>query len=261
MTSRESIATNKSKLNKHRLTNTSILEMGVPATETLKTAASSLPPVYKINCLFALTLYILISECVLNFVVFAYTGLALKWDLTFGDEAPHHHPHIPEESYIQRPNNLLSIIMVATIFNFVESIVLLSIYCRNKGRGMKPPRFSLVYRTIRIIAVFFSWLCIILSGMALAACWALQQELYPPDLRYIGCQVPSGCTLVVQCSPGVPPFTLPPPPPPPVTPVLPSGELYLLYAFCGVLSLLKFFSYSLGIPILILQWPLYNMYN
>ena len=255
MASRAALAQTTNTLPSVRHSHHQVLHIGKPIAKGSEQLAMRLPPMY-MNCMFMSTLNVLLSELVLNFGTLAFTGLALKWDLTFGDEAPHHHPHIPEESYIQRPNNLLSIVMVSNCFSFAEAIILLSIYCRNKGRGDDPHCNECCYKTIRLVAVFFSWLCIILSGMSLAACWALQMEMLPPDLRFIGCDLPSSC--VINCPGGVPP--LPPPPPPPVSPVLPSGELYLLYALCGALSLLKFFSYALGIPQKILQWHYNDVY-
>ena len=201
-----------------------------------------------------LTLLILSSECAINFGTFAFVGLALKWDLTYGDEAPHQHPHVPEESYIQRPNNLLSIVMISTILNFAEGVVLLSFYCHDRSQRRKHRPVTVRCRCVRFCLLFFSWLCIILSGMSLAACWALQMELYPPDLRFLGCPDTSGCTVVCGTSGASSPPPRMPPPPPPVSPILPPGELYLLYALCGLLSLLKFFNYLLGAPPRLLRW-------
>jgi hypothetical protein len=110
-----------------------------------------------------LCLFVVVGDCLLNFATLAFVGLALKWDLTFGDEAPHRHPHVPEENYIQRPNNLLSIIMISTSLNFAESIVLLVFYCCNMRR---PPSFNPCYRSLRVAALFYSWLCIVLVGMS-----------------------------------------------------------------------------------------------
>jgi hypothetical protein len=200
-----------------------------------------------------LCLFVVVGDCLLNFATLAFVGLALKWDLTFGDEAPHRHPHVPEENYIQRPNNLLSIIMISTSLNFAESIVLLVFYCCNMRR---PPSFNPCYRSLRVAALFYSWLCIVLVGMSLAACWALQMNLYPPDLRFIGCQHPSECELVCM-----PPVQLSPPPPPPVSPVLPSGEVYLLYALCVCIALFKFASYGIGIPFSVIRWKFTSVYE
>lgn len=153
------------------------------------------------------------------------------------------HPHIPEESYIQRPNNIISILMISTSLNFLESFLLLGFYVRNKWRGEDPPRFRRCYVATRAILFFYSWLCIILSGMSLTACWAIQLGLYPPDLRCI----PTLLNMTNQ-----PPAA--PPPPPPVSPILPRHEVYLLYALCGLLSLLKFFNYANAIPYVIYKW-------
>lgn len=203
---------------------------------------------------------LVLTESVLNFATFAFTGLALKWDLTFGDEAPHRHPHVPEENYIQRPNNLLSIIMVSTSFNFAEAIVLLVFYCVNANRRRKalgtPAPHGGCYRALRGVALFYSGLCILLSGANLATCLALQLNLHPPDLRFIGCEHPSTCTLV--CSS---PQQFAPPPPPPVSPVLPTGEVYLLYVLCAILALLKLSSYALGIPFSALEWKFKTPYH
>ena len=198
-------------------------------------------------------LFVVLGDCFLNFATLAFVGLALKWDLTFGDEAPHRHPHVPEENYIQRPNNLLSIIMISTSLNFAESIVILAFYCCNARR---PPSERRCYRSLRVAALFYSWLCIVLIGMSLGACWALQMNLYPPDLRFIGCQHPSGCELVCM-----PPVQLSPPPPPPVSPVLPSSEMYLLYALCVCVALFKFASYGLGIPFSVIRWKFTSLYE
>jgi hypothetical protein len=186
---------------------------------------------------------ILLLECVLNFATFAFACFALKWDLAWGTEVSHEHPHIPQESYIQRPNNLLSIIMISTSLNFLESFLLLGFYVRNKWQGDDPPRFRICHVTTRAILFFYSWLCIILSGMGLAACLAIQMELYPPDLR---------CMPTLLNMTNQPPAA--PPPPPPVSPILPRHEVYLLYALCGLLSLLKFFNYANAIPYAIYKW-------
>ena len=222
--------------NSHRVPNSSNIDI-----ETSVSVKST-----RVPCSFII---ILSLECVLNFATFAFSGLALKWDLTVGTEVPHEHPHIHEESYIQRPNNLLSIIMISTSLNFLESLLLLVFYARSKWRGDNPPRFRRFYATTRAVFFFYSWLCIILSGMSLAACWAIQMELYPPDLR---------CMPTLASMTNHPPAA--PPPPPPVSPILPRHEVYLLYALCGLLSLLKFFNYANGIPYAIYKWSIPVVY-
>ena len=129
---------------------------------------------------------LLVFQACLDFAIFGYVGLTIKWCLTLDPEcAPHAHPHIPSENYIQRPNNILSIIMVATILDFVEPFLLLVWYCRTKIRKQRDvgPSYPRVYGCLRYLFLFWSWLTLILIGMSLAACWALAQELMPPDLR------------------------------------------------------------------------------
>lgn len=129
---------------------------------------------------------LLVFQACLDLSIFVIVGMTLKWCLTFDQDcAPHSHPHEEHENYIQRPNNILSIIMAAVILDFVEPFLLLVWYCRTKARKRRnaTPRFTRCFGCLRVVFFFWSWLCIILIGMSLAAAWALQQENMPPDLR------------------------------------------------------------------------------
>ena len=136
--------------------------------------------------------------------------------------------------------------MIAFIFDFVEPFVLLSMYCRNRGRGKRKLRGDCCYGFCKRAAYFYSWLCFTLISMSLAACWAIAQEIRPPDLRFI---LPDGCTFDCTASGAA---GIPPPAPPPQSPLLPPGELYLLYSLCGLAALVKLISYWNGIPPIVL---------
>lgn len=205
---------------------------------------------------------ILVTEACIDFALFAFVGLTLKWCLTMDHScAPHTHPHTDDEAFIQRPNNLLSIVMTAVIIDFAQPIVLLVWYCRTRGNIRR--RFPRVRGCLRLFFFFYSWLCLILIGAALASCLAIAQNNYPPDLRADGRVLENGCVLECQLAscPGggaFPPY--PPPAPAPPRPLLEPGQLYLMYSLLGLVSLLKLASYALGYPFLIYQWDFIDVY-
>ena len=140
--------------------------------------------------------------------------------------------------------------MASFIIDFVEPPVLLGIYCSSRGRD------SPIHPAVKRGALGLSWLCFVLTSMALAACWAVAQEIIPPAVES-NCTVPEGCGILPLNSSAGDSWCdefIPPPPPPPVSPLLDPGQVYLTYALCGLCALIKLVSYWNGIPASILRW-------
>ena len=101
----------------------------------------------------------------LAFAALGYVGLKLKWDLTFGMDPGHEHPHIPEEDYIQDNNNVLSVFMISFSLDTFEPLVLLF---------LKRIRSEQWHRDI------FSALCTLFNGAATGCLFVMVLLQYPP---------------------------------------------------------------------------------
>lgn len=156
-----------------------------------------------------------VAQSSLAFAALGYVGLKLKWDLTFGMDPGHEHPHIPEEDYIQDNNNVLSVFMVAFSLDTFEPLVLL----------------LLSSRWARDV---FSALCMLSNGAA-AGCLFVMVLLQHAPIPQSHCDA-ANLTSV------------PPAPPPPHSPVFTGHELAPLFALTLLLSMGKIASYVFRVP-------------
>lgn len=148
----------------------------------------------------------------LAFAALGYVGLKLKWDLTFGMDPGHEHPHIPEEDYIQDNNNVLSVFMVAFSLDTFEPLVVL----------------LLSNRWARDV---FSALCMLFNGAAAGCLFVMVLLQHPPILdSHCGANLTSV------------------PPAPPHSPVFTGHELAPLFALTILLSMGKIASYVFRAP-------------
>lgn len=160
----------------------------------------------------------------LAFAALGYVGLKLKWDLTFGMDPGHEHPHIPEEDSIQDNNNVLSVFMVSFSLDTFEPLVLLL---------LKRVRSKQWHRDI------FSALCTLFNGAATGCLFVMVLLQHPP---VFGSHTLDALNLTGLIEP------MPPAPPPPHSPVFTENELAPLFALTILLSLCKIASYTLRMP-------------
>jgi len=175
---------------------------------------------------------ILCLQSAFDLFVFGWCGLVLKWALTFGDVG-HTHPHIPEEEYIQDPNNMISVIMIAHIFDFVEPFLLLGIYLSNVFCASTEQK-SIIRRLFLSFCLFYSGICTILIGASVGSTVGVGLTQYP---------------AVFPPPPPMSPMPVAPPSAPGIHyPLYPDTDVIVLYITVFVVVVIKLVSNFKSIP-------------